>query len=82
MERPYCPNACQINVELFLKNNPAITEMGVNVVTCPLCERKMKITTRDILDFTCEKVEKLSRWKKFKNAFWRERDWIRTRFGI
>ena len=81
MNKPYCPNACQINTALFLKNNPSITEMGVNIVICPLCERKMRVTTKDILDFTCEKVEKLTRWKVFKNAFWREVRWLETRFG-
>jgi len=66
MLKPYCPNGCQINAELFLKNNPAITEMGVNIVTCPLCEQQMKVTTKDVLIFTCEKVEKHSILSKLK----------------
>jgi len=65
MLKPYCPNGCRINTALFLKNNPALTEMGVNTVICPLCECQMKVTTRDVLDFTCEKVKK-SKWEKLK----------------
>ena len=81
MNKPYCPNGCQINVELFFRNNPSITETGINVVICPLCERKMRVTTKDILDFTCEKAEKPSRWKRFRKAFWREIKWLGIRFG-
>ncbi len=57
---PWCPAGCEQDIDKFLgmlMKQENIVRAGEHLVICPVCEKPIKIFTRYVIVYECEKAK-------------------------